>query len=138
MKMRTNPEFRLEAQFVVAKTIRHGGRLLEAGEVFHWRPLGINKRRLRQLFDAKKIMYADDMLNRNLPANVRRAIEVQAAADAEVLPTETPLDSVTYSIELSSPGWFNVVDSNGNRVNEKSLREEAANELLERVTTENS
>ena len=37
-------------------------------------------------------------------------------------PRITPVET-TYSIETGAPGWYNVVDSNGKRMNEKQLRQ---------------
>jgi hypothetical protein len=50
----------------------------------------------------------------------------------EKLPPEPPLEVVVsgYTIKQRSPGWFDVVDGNGKVINEKALRPEDAQKLL--------
>jgi hypothetical protein len=38
-----------------------------------------------------------------------------------------------YSVKEKAAGWFDVVDDNGKVINEKSLREDAANKMVEEL-----
>lgn len=46
---------------------------------------------------------------------------------------EKPVEIVdpSYTIESGTPGYYNVVDTNGKKMNEKQLRQDAAQEMVE-------
>lgn len=48
---------------------------------------------------------------------------------------ENPPDLPKFIKQQVSKGWFNVVDENGNILNEKKLREDSAIELIEQLKT---
>ena len=52
------------------------------------------------------------------------------------LPDEVSLvvDSGKYEVQAASPGWYNVIDAQGKVINEKSLRQAAAKELIESLS----
>lgn len=61
------------------------GRHLEPGTPFKWRSWAIDQRRVRQLFEAGKLMHADEMVTLSVPAEADLA-GLQAADQAAYAP----------------------------------------------------
>jgi len=68
-----------------------------------------------QLVDGRPL---DQLVEADKETNIPKEVAEKAA----------PLE---YSIEPKKGGWYDVIDSNGKKVNENSLREDAAKELVD-------
>ena len=99
-------------------------------EKVKWKKLGGGSFRMangriiksNQIFDAKQ---------EDIPVAFRDVV-----VPVNPLPADRPLEVVqgAYSIKSKGPGWYDVVDSLGKVINEKSLRREDAEKLLESLT----
>ncbi len=49
----------------------------------------------------------------------------------EALPDEVPPDVQQYEIVHRSHGWYDITDNQGKKINEKSLRKKAAENMIE-------
>lgn len=106
--------------------------MTEITEKLKWRKLGGGSFRLangriikpNQVFDASIDQIPEAFRDTVIPV------------DPESLPKETPIQvaSPGYKVVSPSPGWYNVVDSQGKKVNEKALRQDQAQKLVEQLT----
>ena len=70
----------------------------------------------------------------NIPMAFRDVLKIE---DEEIDTPEVNEELIVrpkYSIRSSAPGWYNVYDENEKQMNEKSLRQEEAQELIKNLS----
>ena len=62
-----------------------------------------------------------------VPAGARKfVVQLSKVSDDEIA---TPVN-LTYSLQVKSPGWYDIVDGLGKVINEKAMRQEQAKAML--------
>lgn len=85
--MSVRPTFDSRQKFVVMRSIKFAGRTFVSGAEFPWRSIGCSVRRLRQMYDGRKLnmLHAQDALSEN---------ELKAME-----PTLQPMDAQVVKVE---------------------------------------
>lgn len=117
----SQPRFNATKEYVARRPFRFNGKQYHPGEPF---PVRYQIRRALQMYDRRFIRLADIQPERE-PVPVEPA---EAPGEAPE-PAEAPGEA--YTLEVKPGGWYNVLSPAGGAVNERSLRKDEAEALLE-------
>jgi len=104
------PEFDPAAAYVARRAFRFGGADYAPGDAFDVRG---GMRRARRMFEHGRLRMVGVVLRRR-PSALAPKVEQAAAASASL------------TLVPRSAGWFDLVDADGNAVNERAVRKDAA------------
>lgn len=82
-----------------------------------------------QIFDAKESEIPESFRDTIVP--VDSSVKAKLDKERESPKPKTPVTKLKYEIVTRAGGYYNVVDQNGKKQNEKALRKEKAELLLE-------
>lgn len=86
-----------------------------------------------QIFDARLEDIPENFRDVIIPADTTVKEKLDKEKTKGVKKPPIPVAKLEYSIESRGSGYYNVVDKNGKRQNEKALRKEKADALLEQL-----
>ena len=109
-------KFDPNAEFVVGKPFRFGVHDFKRGEPFNHHT---SARQLRTFYDARLMDYAPTQP------------DTETDSDSTEIPgSETNTPTGGRRISMVSRGWYNVLDTDGNKLNDKKLRLQEAEALV--------
>lgn len=100
--MSVRPTFDSRQKFVVMRSIKFAGRTFLSGAEFPWRSIGCSVRRLRQMYDGRKLnmLHAQDALSENELKAMEPTLQPM---DAKVVKAEVKTEVVDTSEEDKKP-----------------------------------
>lgn len=110
-------------------SFRVNGMIIKPNEIFHMAEKDIPTafRDLVVPLDEKPVQVEQ----KKKPLKKEVAVTVEKAAKKEEAETkQTHVDEAVFRLDERRVGWFDIVDEEGKRINEKALRKEKAEELL--------
>lgn len=123
--------FNPKAPTYVRRSFRGSGREWLPGQSFDWGNLSISQRRVSQLFQQRYLTHEEPEFTPEDEA-ADKAIDETNKGDLQGDPEEKQPDETAGGPKIVSKpgGWYDVVDAEGKVLNEKSLRQPDAEELL--------
>ena len=97
------------------KAFKGAGRTFLPGQVVDWKKLAMDTRRVRMMFEQRWLTHDDS----------------HGADDADQVSQEQIDAHSDFSMNHKGGGWYEVVNKQGEPVNEKSLKKDEAIALLE-------
>jgi hypothetical protein len=108
------------------KTITVNGETFEPGDALDWFGLGLPERRVRQLFEQRKITH--------LPQFIQAGIKTKSTIEVREPKKKNDDIAGDFRVVEKSRFWFDVVSRDGEKMNDKSLRKDAAIEFADELT----
>jgi hypothetical protein len=109
------------------KEITLQGQTYQQGDPIDWFELGLSERRIRQLFEQRKVTHLPQYVNRDLIPQTKSTVEVRRPSNDDVVGD--------YIITEKSKNWYQVLDMKTREpAGEKMLRRAAAILLAEELT----
>jgi hypothetical protein len=101
------------------------------GELIRWRKKGGGTFRLT----SGKIIKPNQVFSARMdeiPELVRKQFVEQLTGDPDSGPVKVA--EANYTLRVKSPGWFDIVDSSGKKMNERAMRQVDARKMIEGLT----
>jgi len=103
------------------------GKDFAQGEPIDWFELGLPERRVRQLFDQRKITHLPQYINRESIPQTKSTVDVRRPSNDDIIGN--------YIVTEKSKNWYQVLDMKTRQpVSEKMLRKSAAIAMAEELT----
>lgn len=127
----------------VRKPIKISGKLLLPGAYFDWKNMAVTDRRVRQMFEAGKLQHSfdEDKANEIDPDLIVQegefeieVIDKTKIEDSENLTSDREEKLPGYKVQHRGGPWYDVIDPDGNVINEKGLKQADAIALVESKT----
>lgn len=126
----------------VKKPFKENGALLLNGQEFDWKNKAVSVQRVRQMFNANYLTHGEPDFSEEEDTVTQEEIEAafeDQVDKMEIEKTDDLTDDLEpktggYKIEHKGGPWYNVVDADGNIVNENGLKQDDAIKLVESLT----